>query len=109
MLIKMTNLTDFIKNPLSDFGIQYRVHATRRMFRRNIHEDDIDIVLKNGEIIEQYEEDFPLPSLLINGRTSAGRPLHLVVAVNFPEMELIVITAYEPDPRRWTENFSRRL
>ena len=48
----MTNLTDFIKNPLSDFGIQYRVHATRRMFRRNIHEDDIDIVLKNGEIIE---------------------------------------------------------
>lgn len=30
---------------------------------------NVETVLKNGEIIERYDEDFPLPSLLINGCT----------------------------------------
>ena len=78
------------------------------MFQRNIHEDDIELVLREGDVIEQYDEDFPLPSVLISGRTSANRPLHLLAGVNIPEQKLVIITAYEPDPLRWTGNFSGR-
>ena len=79
----MTKTADLISddNP-ADYGIEYRIHATMRMFRRDIHENDVEYVLNNGDIIEQYDNDFPLPSLLINGRTPAGRPLHIVAAIN---------------------------
>ncbi len=46
------------------------------------HEDDAETVLENGEIIERYDGDFPLPSLLVNGQTPEKRPLHVVAATN---------------------------
>lgn len=94
---------------LQNYGIEYRVHATRRMFQRNINEDDVEFVVKNGEVIEHYEQDFPLSSLLIFGRNQEGHPLHIVVAVDSHNQKIIVVTAYEPDPRKWTDDFSRRL
>ena len=61
-----------------------------------------------GEVIESYPEDRPYPSVLILGRTSSGRPLHLVCAHAQKEDRAIVITVYQPDPTRWTEDFRRR-
>lgn len=105
----MSKIADIINGHIADYDIEYRIHATQRMFRRDIHENDIESVLKNGEIIERYDDDFPLPSLLINGRASATRPLHLITAINHTERKIIIVTAYEPDALRWAENFSRRL
>lgn len=104
----MAKTSDLINANLSDFVIEYRIHASQRMFRRDIHENDVEMILKNGEIIERYDEDFPLPSVLINGRTAEGRPLH-VAAINNSERIIVVITAYEPDILRWTSNFSGRV
>jgi hypothetical protein len=72
----MKKLADYITGNLTDYDIEYRIHATRRMFQRNIHEDDIELVLREEEVIEDYDEDFPLPSVLISGRSSSDRPLH---------------------------------
>ncbi len=94
---------------LSEYDIEYRVHATRRMFERGIHEEDVELKLARGIIVEQYDEDFPLPSLLLNGQTGDGRAIHVVVAVNDSERKLVIITAYVPDPLKWTEGFSRRV
>jgi hypothetical protein len=105
----MAKLADLIDDNPADYGIEYRTHATMRMFRRNIHEDDVEIVLNIGEIIERYDDDFPLPSLLINGRTSENRPLHIVAAINHVERKIIIITAYEPYALKWTADFSGRI
>ena len=37
------------------------------------------------------------------------RPLHLVVGINGSERKLIIITAYEPDSLKWSENYSWRI
>ncbi|MCU0289397.1 MAG: DUF4258 domain-containing protein, partial [Acidobacteria bacterium] len=66
-------------------------------------------VLLNGTIIERYEDDFPFPSLLINGFSVNRRYLHLVVGVDVPRKRLYIITVYEPDSTKWTDNFSRRI
>lgn len=79
------------------------------MFQRSIHEGEVESALFYGQVIERYIEDAPFPSVLINGRTSDGGPLHVVVAMNHEEKRLIVITAYKPDPDKWTDNFSRRI
>ncbi|OKY73930.1 MAG: hypothetical protein BM485_16815 [Desulfobulbaceae bacterium DB1] len=101
-------LSDFIKKNIDLYQIEYRVHATRRMFQRNISEDEVEFVLVHGEIIENYTDDFPLPSVLVNGCTPAKNRLHLVVGINDSEKIIVVITAYNPSEEKWDMNFSRR-
>jgi hypothetical protein len=90
------------------FDIEYRIHSTRRMFERDIVHEDIENLLENGKIIEQYPDDHPLPSILLNGYTLTNEPLHAVIAINEPENKLIIVTAYKPDINKWINNFSIR-
>ncbi len=105
----MSKIADLVNGNMADFVIEYRTHASQRMFQRDIHEDDVETVLKNGEIIERYDEDLPLPSLLINGLTSERKPLHVVAAINHTERIIVIITTYEPDKAKWTSGFSRKI
>ena len=105
----MTQFTELLKGKLVDYTIEYRVHATRRMFQRHIGAEEVACILTHGQVIERYDEDFPLPSVLLNGRTAANRPVHVVVGINVDEQTLVIITTYEPDPLQWADNFSRRI
>jgi hypothetical protein len=62
----------------------------------------------SGEIIEEYPEDRPYPSILIFGKTKADRPLHILCAYNEDENLTIIITVYHPDPNLWIEYKRRR-
>lgn len=94
---------------VDNYSIAYRLHASKRMFEREVYNEDIEYVLKYGEIIESYDDDYPLPSMLINGMTKNNLALHLVVATNTDAKEIIIITVYEPNPFKWLDNFSRRI
>ncbi len=87
--------------------LTFRIHALRQMFQRKISDSDIHVILELGTIIEEYPDDPPYPSCLISGKVN-GRPLHVVMAYNNVDREAIVITAYEPDPDTWSEDFTRR-
>lgn len=91
-----------------DWDIQYRIHVTHRMFQRNISDEDVLTILTGGTIIERYDEDFPFPSVLLNGVTRSGRPLHLVAGIDTNEKRIFIITVYQPDPLRWSDSFTRR-
>uniref|UniRef100_UPI004055F954 DUF4258 domain-containing protein n=1 Tax=Candidatus Electronema sp. TaxID=2698783 RepID=UPI004055F954 len=103
------NISHCLAADFNCYAIEYRIHAVRRMFQRDIHEDDVEYVLEHGAIIEKYDDDFPLPSLLVNGFALSGRPLHVVAGINNPERIIVIITAYEPDPLRWSDNFAGRV
>jgi len=105
----MQILNGMIDKDFAKYDIKYRIHATRRMFQRNITEEDLELLLRKGEIIEKYDDDFPLPSILISGITLTNRPLHLVAGINNAEKTIVIITAYEPDPSIWSDNFTRRI
>lgn len=91
-----------------DKKITFRVHAIQRMFERSIDDADVLHVLETGEIIEDYKDDFPYPSRLMLG-FCGQRPLHVVVAENASEKELIVVTVYEPALNQWDNSFKRRI
>jgi hypothetical protein len=80
--------------------IIFRVHAIQRMFERRISEENVRQVLQHGEMIEDYSEEMPQPGGLMSSRRGT-RPLHVVMAENTRDNELIVITAYEPNPLQW--------
>jgi len=77
------------------------------MFERQINEEDIRKILGNPDVVAEYPDDKPYPSLLVLGYIHQ-RPLHVVIARNQAENETIVITVYEPDPLKWEPGFKRR-
>ena len=87
--------------------VVFRGHALRRMFERSIGVEDVEAVLDSGEIVESYPEDRPYPSRVMLG-WRGEQALHVVVAENPGDNELIVITAYEPDAAQWEPGFKRR-
>ncbi|MBF0229810.1 MAG: DUF4258 domain-containing protein [Desulfamplus sp.] len=105
----MTTLCEMLNQHFDDYQIEYRIHASKRMFQRDINENDVEKVLKDGNIIEQYDDDFPFPSVLINGIGVANTSLHVVAAINADELKLVIITVYKPDPLKWADKFSRRI
>lgn len=102
--VKMKHISDIVKK---SYKLVFRVHALRQMFNRRIGEADVQEVVRNGRIIEEYPDDKPYPSYLIYGSVN-DRPLHVVGAYDKEEGMIIVITAYEPDPDLWEDQFTRR-
>ena len=102
--MKRKTVSDIVKKP---YSLVFRVHALKQMFNRRIGESDVEEVVRKGTIIEEYLDDTPYPSYLMH-RTVHGRPLHVVGAYDKEEGVIIVVTAYEPNPDRWEEHYTRR-
>ena len=81
---------------VEDSSLRWTRHILERLFQRNIHIDDVKAALMDGEIIEQYPNDYPFPSCLVLGHTMTGQTLHVVCGSN--GQELWLITAYFPNP-----------
>lgn len=75
------------------------------MAQRNIRPSEIRYAIETGKIINEYPDDTPHPSKLLLGFVDL-RPVHIV----FSELEdmIIIISAYEPDPKIWNADFTRR-
>ncbi len=83
-------------------------HAIRQMSRpqRMISSNEVDGVVRHGELIEDYPNDPRGHSCLMLNSGDAGRAVHVVCS---PKDEyLAIITAYLPDPAQWSEDFRRR-
>lgn len=87
--------------------IIFRIHAIQRMFERHVSAENVRQILQSGEMIEDYSDDMPHPGGLVSGRRG-NRPLHVVMAENKVEDELVVITVYEPDPAQWKAQYRSR-
>ena len=77
-----------------------------RLLQRGISLDDVTDAIKNGEIIEDYPDDYPYPSCLILGRDKNAQALHVVCG--FTENELWLITAYRPSEEIWENDLKTR-
>ena len=97
---------DTIKEFVRTGKIRWTNHCIVRLFQRNISQEDIENALLNGEIIEEYENDYPYPSCLVYGIDLNNKVLHVVCGTS--ETELWVITAYYPDNIKWENDLKTR-
>jgi len=81
-------------------------HAAERFRQRGIKVKDIRNVVKTGEIIEQYPEDYPYPSCLLLGLSVNAQPLHVVMSDEGNASR--IITAYFPDADKWESDLKTR-
>lgn len=87
--------------------IYYSNHAVKQMFQREISTDEVEYVIKKGEVIKNYPDDKPYPSILLFAFCN-NRPLHVVCSNNFEEETIVVITAYEPTLDIWVSSFKEK-
>lgn len=96
---------DVIRDNVREGQYRFSEHAVKRMIRRSVSRKEIEEVILEGEIIEDYPHDKYSPSCLVYGKTGEGRPLHIQVA--FPPV-VVIITVDEPDPVEWIDGRIRR-
>jgi hypothetical protein len=66
--------------------------------------------LSAATVVEDYPTAFKGPSILVLQRDSRGQAVHILWAIPAGQAEpAVLVTAYRPDPQRWTNDFTKRL
>lgn len=86
--------TNKIRQSIRQREIIWRRHALERMLERELSRKTVLDVASNGEVIEDYSADRPMPTALLLG-WDKKRPIHVVLSID-PDGEVAIITAYEP-------------
>ena len=104
----MINIFDIDKiiSLITEGKIQWTNHVLVRLLQRNIIQEDVEKALLKGEIIEEYENDYPYRSCLVYGLNVKCEVLHIVCG--FDEQKLWIITAYYPDNIKWEDDLKTR-
>lgn len=80
---------------------------TEKVRLRKIEAVEIEEAICNGTIIEAYPDDPRGASCLVLGFGTRNRPLHIICG-RLEEDEILIITAYEPDPKEWEVDWKTR-
>lgn len=66
--------------------------------------------IRNAEAVEDYPEFAKGPCVLVLQRSNDGSPLHVIWGIpRGREGPAVLVTAYRPDPQRWSDDMKRRL
>ena len=82
--------------------IEWTNHVQQRILQRGITRQDVKEAVVNGEIIEDYPNDYPFPSCLMLGKNR----LHVVCGIGIGI--LWIITAYRPTEDKWEKDLKTR-
>jgi hypothetical protein len=76
------------------------------MQERDISRADVKRCIMEGEIIEDYPEDFPHPSCLVFGYSESNNVIHVVVGND--GNNIYIITAYFPNTTKFEQDLKTR-
>lgn len=85
--------------------IMVSLHAAEEALAEGITRSEIEDVMLDAAVLEDYPDWWLGPACLIGGRTGAGRPLHIVASCS--GLPVTLITVYEPRPPRWITPYQR--
>lgn len=105
----MSDTWEAILNLVQRGEIMVSEHGYEEIAADDIWVRDIVSGVPNAEVVEDYPEYQKGPCVLVLQSDRDGRPIHAVWGIprGFSS-PAVLITAYRPDPERWTDDFRRR-
>jgi len=84
-------------------------HGYDELAADGLFADEVVAAIADALLVEDYP-DFPKgPCVLVLQKNAAGEPVHVVWGIpKNASSPAVVVTAYRPDPKRWTKDLMRR-
>jgi Domain of unknown function (DUF4258) len=105
----MGKLLKEVKTLAASGAVVLSQHAYDRLAENAMEAADIESGTAMAIEVEDYPDAFKGPSVLVLQQDRSGLPIHVVWGLRKGSSSLaIVVTAYRPDPDRWSIDFRTR-
>jgi len=106
----MRSLLAEVQELVADGRARVSEHGFRELKEDAIHLANVVQGLARAQTVEEYPEYHNGPSVPVLQRDAKDRPIHALWGMSKANRdEAVLITAYRPDPARWSADFLRRL
>lgn len=106
----MSELLGTVRRLVANGDVRVSRHGLRELFSDDILLADAVAGLSTATVVEEYPAYEKGPCVLVLERDGANRPIHVLWGmVKNNRGPAVLITAYRPDPKRWTSDFTKRV
>ncbi len=105
----MSQTFDLVRELVARGEILVSEHGYDEMAADDILIDDVLATLPEAQVVEDYPDYSKGPCVLVLQTDSHGKPIHVLWGIpRGRQAPAVVVTAYRPDPGKWSQDFRRR-